>query len=371
MRYDSHFPDPQAVAPHRHEAAAGRPLENLGITELEERVYRWLLARRGAAAAEVARALDLTSAKAQRLLDALEDKGLATHTPERPRRYIPSSPDVALEALIAQRQKGLQDAKAAVQELQSSAVSAEADAPEHIVELITNRDAERQILDQMEITAEREFLTLMRLPMRITQYDVTEEEFNRTQRSAQSRGIRYRSVIDSELMELPGYAEGIRFDVKAGEEVRMIPGLPLKLALVDRRLALIPLNLLQEDSPSLLVRSSALLDALYELFETLWQRAAPISFARSGEARIDRAESDFSGEVTELVSLLAGGLNDKTIAYDLNISKRTLERRVAKLMATLDARTRFQVGWFAALILPEAGPRATPGIKRGKRERKH
>src|SRR5699024_2972083 len=101
MRYDSSFPDPQAMTTHRHVAAGVRPLENLGITEFEERIYRWLLTRRGATAAEVARALGLTPAKAQRLLDALETKGLATHTPERPRRYIPSSPDVALEALIA------------------------------------------------------------------------------------------------------------------------------------------------------------------------------------------------------------------------------------------------------------------------------
>src|SRR5699024_569741 len=87
----------------RNKSTEVRPLAHLGIGEVEERIYRWLLTHRGAKASETARALALAPGKAQRLLDALEGKGLATHTPERPRRYIPSSPDVALEALIAQR----------------------------------------------------------------------------------------------------------------------------------------------------------------------------------------------------------------------------------------------------------------------------
>jgi len=367
MRYAKRFPYSRGMVKQTSKTAAKRPLENLDISESEERIYRWLLTHRGASASEVARALSLTTSKSQRLMDALEDKGLATHTPQRPRRYIPSSPDVALEALIAQHQKGLQDARAAVRELQSVAVSDQGDAPQHMVELIMSREAERQILEHMEITAEEEFLALMRLPMRVTEYEVTEDEFNRAQREAQTRGVRYRSVVDSGLMELPGYPEGIRADMEAGEEVRLVPNLPLKLVMADRRLALIPLNLQQLDSPSLLVRSSALLEALYELFEMFWERAAPISFTQSDEGKINRIESDLGGETKELISLLAAGLNDKTIAYDLNISKRTLERRLAELMHTLKARTRFQVGWFAALRLPSAGPRHTAQRKRNGR----
>ena len=41
-------------------------------------------------------------------------------------------------------------------------------------------------------------------------------------------------------------------------------------------------------------------------------------------------------------------LNDKTIAHELDISIRTLDRRVVELLKGLDARTRFQAGWLAA-----------------------
>ncbi len=163
-------------------------------------------------------------------------------------------------------------------------------------------------------------------------------------------------------MEVPDFVNSIRSDMKAGEEVRVVPELPLKLVLADHRLALIPLKLGELDSPALLVRSSSLLDALYGLFEMLWERAAPISFSQSNEPQVGALESEFSEEIKGLISLMAAGLNDKTIAYDLNISKRTLERRIAELMQALNARTRFQVGWLAALRLSEADSGNLPGI---------
>jgi len=49
------------------------------------------------------------------------------------------------------------------------------------------------------------------------------------------------------------------------------------------------------------------------------------------------------------------GMNDKAIAHNLQISIRTLERRVADLMHSLDTRTRFQAGWAAALHLSNTG----------------
>jgi sugar-specific transcriptional regulator TrmB len=98
--------------------AAKRPFETLGITDLEERASRLLLAKRRATAEEIAHALPLSQRKTQQLLDTIEAKGLATHSPERPRRYIPASPNIAMESLILEHQKDLQRARTAIQELQ-------------------------------------------------------------------------------------------------------------------------------------------------------------------------------------------------------------------------------------------------------------
>ena len=60
----------------------------------------------------------------------------------------------------------------------------------------------------------------------------------------------------------------------------------------------------------------------------------------------------------KLIPLLAAGLNDKAIAHELDVSSATLNRRLAELMKALDTRTRFQMGWRAALeAFPERVPR--------------
>jgi len=114
---------------------------------------------------------------------------------------------------------------------------------------------------------------------------------------------------------------------------------------VDRSVALVPLSLDRVYDAALLVRSSTLLDALCQLFDLMWESAAPIPFG--GETA--SADSSSPQGAERLVSVLAAGLNDKAIAHDLGVSSRTLDRRIVDLMRGLNARTRFQAGWLAAL----------------------
>lgn len=351
------------MAGRQIESVNERTLSSLGIDEAEERAYRWILEHSGACAQELSGALALGPKKAQGLLESIEAKGLVTHSPERPRRYFPSAPDIALGALFLQQQKALLETQHTIQELQEQvSVSQHSDEQKQMVELITSREAERQILEQMDRTVQHEFITLMRGPMRVSQLDVPAEKDHPAQREALKRGVSYRTVIDSKLLENPAFTDTIRSDMDAGEEIKVALNLPLKLVLVDHRIGLIPLNLGELDSPALLVRSSSLLDAFYELFEMLWERAAPISFNKASKLVASPADTKFGEEIKGLISLMAAGLNDKTIAYDLNISKRTLERRIAELMQVLNARTRFQVGWLAALRLSGAVSGGLPGF---------
>jgi sugar-specific transcriptional regulator TrmB len=332
--------------------AETRPLGILGIDEWEERVYRWLLAHPRVNVAEVAQGLSLPPARAQRLLSAIEGKGLTTHSLERPRRYTPTSPDIAIEALALQHQTAVQRAQSMVQELQGEMASEQpVEERELMVELISNREAEGQIIEQMQRAARDEVVVLTRAPIRISKAAPLNHSDRSTQRDAQARGVRYKNIVDSEYLALPGAIQRIRQDMQAGEEVRTVSHLPLKMFLTDRRSAIIPLNLEQPASPSLLVRSSALLDALYSLFQILWQRAAPLSFTRSGEIEPNDVNSQLPGGAEELLALLAAGINDKRIVHELGTSRSTFSRHMKEIMAALDARTRFQLGWRAALRL--------------------
>ena len=100
---------------------------------------------------------------------------------------------------------------------------------------------------------------------------------------------------------------------------------------------------------TLLVRAPALLDALYELFEMTWSRATPLAFTRTGAMETGKPDMAVSEASAQMIPLLAAGLNDKAIVYETGISIATLNRRVAELMKRFDTRTRFQLGWRAAL----------------------
>ena len=338
--------------------SAARPLETLGISVDEERVYRVLLSRRLASASDLSSALGVPARATQRLLDALAAKGLATHSPERPRRYMPVPPEFAVEAIVSQRQAELERARAAIPDLKKHVARLRGDADRgEVVELITSRDAERRIFEHAQHAARDEVVTLVRPPLRVTRLDTPFEQDQRRQRTARARGVRYRSIVDADYLALPGAPARVRSESESGEEIRVFPELPFKIAIFDRRTAFIPLNPHEPDGATLLVRSSALLDALYALFESLWERSTPLAFSPTGVPKIARV-SRVPEAAANLIPLLAAGLNDKAIAHELDVSSATLNRRLAELMKGLDTRTRFQMGWRAALeAFPERAPR--------------
>jgi len=318
----------------------GRPLEALGISEIEERVYEALLDRSGATLSDLERDLTMPSRKLLRVLDALEQKGLLTRTSSPPRRHIPASPDIAVEALLLRRQDELRRARGEIQRLQERAAAA-AGEQRQMIELVTTREAERHVFEQMQHAAQHELIFLERPPILIA----GPEQPNETETKALSRGVRYRSIADHAFLELPGVLTRVREDMQAGEEVRVVSQLPFKMVMADRNIALIPLNLERPGSPTMLVRSSALLDALYAMFELLWNQAAPISFTRDGAMQTGELAARLPEETEQLIPLLAACLNDKAIAHELGISASTLNRRMAELMKSVDARSRFQLGW--------------------------
>ena len=102
----------------------------------------------------------------------------------------------------------------------------------------------------------------------------------------------------------------------------------------------------------MLVRSSALLDALYAMFELLWNQAdADPVHARRRACRPASLPRACRKTPSDCIPLLAAGLNDKAIAHELGISASTLNRRMAELMKGVDARSRFQLGWLARALI--------------------
>jgi sugar-specific transcriptional regulator TrmB len=330
-----------------------REFEAVGVTENEERMYRVLLEHAGSTLAQLSRNLGLSSHKARVVLDALETKGLATHSPERLRRYLPVPPDVALESLIQKRSDDLTRVRAAASELQEqvSVATGRRTSQERVLEIISSRERVPQVFAQVQRAAQYECICLDKPPYIVGPPDTVDSNVIEGLR----RGISYRCIMDLEAFEYPGVIDRVRTSMEAGENVRVASNLPLKLFFADDRMGLLPLSLQELDGPVLLLRSSALLDALRAFFELLWDRATPIAFTRTGDLKMDGTAVRFPIDLDELVPRLAAGANDKTIAHELGLSTRTFDRRIDEFMKSLNARTRFQAGWLAALRMHPPG----------------
>lgn len=326
-----------------------RLLEGLGIEPAEQAAYRLLLRQPGLCLHELARQLGVTPRRATRLMTQLEQKGLVTYTPTKIKRYQPTPPDIAVEALILRRQQELQQTRLVIgnlqEEMHRSAASAQHE--DEIVQIVSG-PAAQQAYQKMQRAAKDEILCLIRPPFLVSSPNRVDE----LRVEAAARGVRFRNIYDAQVLEIPGWLNEIQRGIRAGEEVRIHPALPGKLVIHDRTQGLLPLDLKQPDGPVLMVQPSSLLDALCELFELMWEMSTPISFERRGNLVAQEAiGEDADGQ--RLVALLASGLNDKAIGLELGISPRTLHRRLSDLQDSLHARTRFQAGWQAALRYAE------------------
>lgn len=317
--------------------AAGRPLEALGVSAQEEAIYRSVLAHPDSTIAAVAKQVSITRRLAQQLLDSIEAKGLVTHTPGTPKVYVAASPDFIIDALIKQRKASLERTRLAIPSLMTlAAQSAREPGSEQVLELITSREKMGLIFSQMFTSMRTEAIFFQRAPVLVP-----------TARMSKPlpAGVRVRTISDAGFLEMRGGVEIVRQDIAHGEEARTYPALPFKMMSIDRRIALITLVSDQPEGAVLLIHPSALLDALWLLFEFVWQSATPVIPAgRDGAGRKTQTRAKSPEAADALIPLLSAGLNDKAIIRELGMSSTTLNRRINELMKTYHTRTRFQLG---------------------------
>ena len=317
-------------------------LEPLGIADLEERLYNQLLDQPGADVSELTAVVGLPRRRVEDALRALEDKGLASRSPTRPIRFLPAAPETALEVLILRRQQALHVARAQAAQLQRRFVkgSERASSPLELIEVVTGEPAVLQRYRQLRAMAQQEVLSFDKPPYTAdlaVGADLTITDLQ--------RGVKFRTVLDPSALDLQGRAEQIKRAAAAGEQLR-IGTVPMKLAIADQRIAIVPLRIDVSERGSMLdglivVHSSPLLEALARLFDLVWTQAAtPMLSVRETEPS-DRA---LDATDRDILLLLVGGAKDESIARTLGLADRTVGRRVSLMMASLNAQTRFQLG---------------------------
>lgn len=311
-------------------------LEAVGIAPEEETAYRELLQHPESTVAELAHRLSDCEDRVSGRVRRLEELGLVSRSAEQPGRLRPVRPDVAVDVLVSRRRAELDRAQAAARDLVGEMKTPERLRPESVVEVLVGRSAIATRFAQLLQTAREEVLVLDRPP-----YVSNYAESDAAVHTRLADGVRVYGIYSGESLETgPGTEEAYRA-AEAGERSRLHADVPMKLVVSDRAVALLPLSLEEPGESALVIHSSALLDALRQMFWLLWEQAVPIvPELPTG----DSAETDLD---PRLLTMLTAGMKDDSIARQLGMSSRTVGRRVAELMDSLGVRTRFQAGVYA------------------------
>jgi DNA-binding Lrp family transcriptional regulator len=324
--------------PHHPDSARGGSLQAVGISDLDEQLYRALLRNPRATLSQLTAAVDTSPVLARRGLDRLETMGLVSRQGQ-PARFVPAAPDMAVEALILGRQEELERCRIAAAALLGEYREAGRSAVE-LVEVIIGREATFQRYRQLLTTARDEVLMFDKPP-----YIGPAE--NPLEVGVLSRGVTWKAVYAPEALELPERMAQLRIWQEAGEQARVCAHVPLKLVMVDRALALLPLTAdgetETEEHTAILVHPCSLLTTLGMLFDMLWEQSHPLRWTGlltapdTGLDEIDRM----------VLQMLTAGFKDQTIARNLDVSLRTVRRRLSGLMVAHGLTSRFQLGQLA------------------------
>lgn len=249
----------------------------------------------------------------------------------------PVPPGPALDLLTRRREAELAQARIATTTTFEALRRSVGDAGEHLVEVISG-PAVGDRIGQLERSVHKEIRGLDSPPY------YADSDPNQAELDNLANGVRYRAVYAKPALERSEYlADNVLPCVKAGEEARTLPDVPVKLLIFDNDCAVVSLSMAEADvgSSALLIRPSSLLSALTGLFEVCWRAALPLGLGEQDHGPFLQPSE------RRLLGLLAAGLGDEQVARTLGISRRTLFRYLEGLMSRTGAANRFQLALHA------------------------
>ncbi|MFF2076342.1 LuxR C-terminal-related transcriptional regulator [Kitasatospora sp. NPDC058162] len=317
-------------------------LETLGLDAMSEQLYRAMLARPSEGVAELSLRLGIPEPQLRAALDRLSELALVRHRDDPQPGFHTVSPEVAMELLLARqqadlaaRQQRLEESRAAAAQLIAECSIYGGPQATEESECLVGEQAIRERLAQLGRSAESVVMTF-------APGGAHSESDLRASRGPNEalfeRGVEMRTVyLDSIRNDRPSL-EHVAWLNSRGGQVRTVPSLPVRMIIIDRRLAVLPLDTSDAKAGAVVLTGPGVVSALCALFESVWANATPLGDAPPLD------QHGLTPQEAETLRMLAAGLTDEAIAKRLGISPRTARRITAGLMERLDARSRFQAG---------------------------
>jgi DNA-binding CsgD family transcriptional regulator len=301
--------------------------------------YEHLLATAGCAKSEA------ESAIGTGMVDELTRRGMVhiqPHSPVDPAWLRPASPDIALQGVLVGHQSQLARGQELLLDGHRRLATAQASSsltgrfPEHLVSVVSGWAEISELSASLMNSARQDWVTLENLQ---TEMPLT-EDFAEPPLPAFEGRVRCRSIYAAAAMEDPVARRIIWACAEAGEQVRLLPKVPMKMKLADFTAAMLPLTPTGTGG-ALVIKAPVILVALREYFDLLWDRATPL-LARPA-SRKDGADLPTPAQ-QKILALMAEGLQDAAIARRAGVSLTTVRRTITAIQNRLGVSSRFAAG---------------------------
>lgn len=312
--------------------------QSLGVSKTAEAVYRAMLRQPTWGVAEIAGSTNLTTHDVHAALDELIELTLVRESLGSPGQLRPTSPEVGLAALlararasIAQRQSEIESTQLAIELLTEAHETGHPDQLIQIDELDTVRDQ----LERLARETQEECLSFNPGGAQRPDAMAASKPVNQT---ALERGVSIKAVYQDSFRNDPDTLSYARWFSGLGGEIRTVPLILFQMVIVDRRVALLPLDPADARKGAVEVHNAGVITALCALFDQVWSTGTPFGSAATVDSNgLDPTER-------ELLRLLGDGHTDEAAGRKLGMSARTIQRMMAELSRRLDAESRFQAG---------------------------
>ncbi|MFJ2606816.1 LuxR C-terminal-related transcriptional regulator [Streptomyces sp. NPDC091279] len=320
--------------------------EYLGLTPAQERVYQAVLNAPDLSADQLADQLALTVEEVMTAFDALLALRILRRSHEDPGRVFAVDPMVGLRELLEREQSQLLESQRKIAASQTMVLRmlgdrgarAEANPGDGVRQLVGVDEIQRR-LERLSQDVLHSVMTFMPGG---AQSGAALAAARHNDKRALDHGVAMRTIgLDSIRRdeETLSYA---RWLTDAGGEFRTMRELPPRMVIVDKRMALVPMDPTDTRKGALFITEAGLVASLVALFEQVWEVSTPLGADRHLDAE------SLSPQEKRLLLLIAQGCTDEYAAGKLFISARTARRLMASIMERLGARSRFEAGVKAA-----------------------
>ncbi|TQM64522.1 helix-turn-helix domain-containing protein [Humibacillus xanthopallidus] len=313
----------------------------LGFSPEEATVYRTLVGLGATELADLARRCTMPDGDVEQAVLALRARGLVAESAVAAGRWVAAPPGVALRAIVNDRRHELEQAELAAARL-AEAHRTEASVDVHdLVEVVIGAGAVGQRFHQLQLGAVSEVCAFV-----TDRPSVVRADENAAEDVATARGVRYRVVLERDVLEHEPQAN-VAAVLRREEEVRVVERVPTKLVVADGRTALVPLDVEGAEPSALVIHAAGLVASLMALFESVWREAWPLVLATPDADEVVELAAGPDEFDLQVLSLLLAGASDARVARQLDVGLRTVQRRVRSLMDATGSTTRIQLGWAA------------------------